>query len=133
MTYTYSDDLISDLHKEVYGRRPTASFWMDWYTASQSQKQDTWDEYCRVNDLQEIESKAQEVRDVAAFEARIQDVISLGASNRVEALRWISESETFYHGQDVEHFVWEQGILFTKYGKQLVKDLLLVVKYKECA
>jgi hypothetical protein len=44
---------------------------------------------------------------------------------------WISGTETFYHSQDVEHFVWEQGILFTDYGKQLVKDLCEIVEYEE--
>jgi hypothetical protein len=67
---------------------------------------------------------------VDEFEARVQDVIELGAENRETALRWIVGSETFYHSQDVEHFVWEQGILFTDYGKQLVKDLCSIVEYE---
>mgnify|MGYP007058524872 CR=1 FL=1 len=54
-----------------------------------------------------------------------------GANDRKTALSWITGSETFYHSQDVEHFVWEQGILFTQYGKQLVKDLAEIVEYKE--
>jgi hypothetical protein len=43
----------------------------------------------------------------------------------------MSGTETFYNVQCVEHFVWEQGILFTDYGKQLVKDLAAIVEYKE--
>jgi hypothetical protein len=46
-------------------------------------------------------------------------------------LLWISQTETFYHIQDVEHFVWEQGILFTDYGKQLIKELAAIVDYKD--
>jgi len=79
------------------------------------------------------ETKSQEEKDVANFEARVKDVIGLGANDRKTALSWITGSETFYHSQDVEHFVWEQGILFTQYGKQLVKDLLKIVEYKEWA
>ena len=59
------------------------------------------------------------------------NLIELGAGNYTNALLWIVSSETFYHEQDVEHFVWEQGILFTDYGKQLVKDLCKIVEYKE--
>ena len=59
------------------------------------------------------------------------NIIELGAGNRTNALLWMTSTETFYHIQDVEHFVWEQGILFTDYGKQLVKDLAEIVDYKE--
>jgi hypothetical protein len=45
----------------------------------------------------------------------------------------MTQGETFYHIQDVEHWVWGQGILFTNYGKQLIKDLANVVDYKEYA
>jgi hypothetical protein len=133
MTFTYCDDLISDFHKDVYGYRPRESFWNEWETLTPTQKQTIWDEYDRVSELQAIEAKAQDERDIAEFEARVQDVINIGAGNRKTALKWITQSETFYHSQDVEHFVWEQGILFTAYGKQLVKDLLEVVNYKEYA
>ena len=133
MTFTYCDDLISDFHKDVDGYRPRESFWNEWETLTPTQKQTIWDEYDRVSELQVIETKVQEERDVAKFEDRVQDVINIGAGNRKTALKWIADSETFYHGQDVEHFVWQQGILFTGYGRQLIKDLLEVVKYEEYA
>lgn len=133
MSYDYSDDCISDFHKEVYGFRPSFEYMQEWNASSPSQKQKVWDEYARINEIQMIEAKEQEERDIEKFEARIQDVISIGAGNRKTALEWIADSETFYHSQDVEHFVWQQGVLFTPYGRQLIKDLLMVVKYKECA
>lgn len=130
MSYDYSDDCISDFHKEVYGHRPSSEYMQEWNASSPSQKQKVWDEYARINEIQMIESKAQEERDVAKFEDRVQDVINIGAGNRKTALKWITEGETFYHSQDVEHFVWEQGILFTTYGRNLIKELLSVVKYE---
>jgi len=131
MAFTYSDDCISDLHKEVYGYRPRGAFFDDWDNCTPTEKQKTWDEYCRALEIQMAETQAQEEQDVAKFEARVQDVIGLGAGDRKTALTWITGSETFYNSQCVEHFVWEQGILFTQYGKQLVKDLLKIVEYKE--
>lgn len=102
----------------------------EWNTLSPNQKQTIWDEYARVNEIQMIESKAQEERDIVKFEDRITDVMNIGAGDRKTALRWISDQETFYHEQDVEHFVWQQGVLFTSYGRQLIKDLLAIVKYE---
>ena len=133
MTFTYCDDLISDFHKDVYGYRPRESFWNEWETLTPTQKQTIWDEYDRVSELQVIEAKAQEASDVQVFEDRINDVIEIGAGDRKTALRWITDQETFYHGQDVEHLVREKGILFTDYGKSLLKELYTLVKYKEYA
>lgn len=131
MTFNYSDDCFSDLHKDVYGFRPRGTILEDWDSMKPAQKQAHWDQLCDELDANTLFEQEQAIKAVARFEARIADVIELGASNRTNALRWMSEQETFYHSQDVEHFVWELGILFTDYGKRLVKDLAAVVEYKD--
>ena len=129
--FTYSDDVISDLHKDVYGYRPREAFWADWDNCTPAEKQKTWDEYCNALEANAIQEAVQEAADVAKFEDRVQDVIAIGAGNRTTALKWIVEQETFYHSQDVEHFVWQQGILFTDYGKKLIKEIAAIVTYKD--
>ena len=129
--YTYCDDIISDLYKDVYGVRPREAFYADWNNCTPAEKQKTWDEYCDTIEKQIAEQKVREAYCIARFEDRIKDVISLGAGDRKTALRWISQQETFYHIQDVEHFVWEQGLLFTDYGKALIKELDATVTYEE--
>lgn len=124
-------DIFSDLHKDVHGFRPSAIFMKNVKRFSDQERDDLWEALCAQLEENTKAEKAQEEADVAKFEARIQDVIGLGAGNRFNALLWITGTETFYHIQDVEHFVWEQGILFTDYGKQLVKDLAEIVEYKE--
>ena len=133
MEFTYSDELFSDLHKDVYGFRPRGVILDNWNILPAEQKQARWDQLCAELESNTIFEKQQEVKAVASFQARVQDVIELGAGNYTNALLWISGTETFYSVQCVEHFVWEQGILFTDYGKQLVKDLAAIVEYKECA
>ena len=128
MAYTFDDNTFSDLHKEVYGFRPRGHHYD---IASNDEKQKIWDELCEELEANNLVEQEQTIKAVARFEARIADVIELGAGNRTNALRWMSQQETFYHSQDVEHFVWELGILFTDYGKQLVKDLATVVEYKD--
>ena len=129
--FTYCDDIISDLYKDVYGVRPREAFYADWNNCTPAEKQKTWDEYCDTVEKQIAEQKVREAYCIARFEDRIKDVIGLGAGDRTTALRWISQQETFYHIQDVEHFVWEQGILFTDYGKALIKELDEIVTYEE--
>ena len=131
MEFTYSDDCFSDLHKDVYGFRPRGVLMDEWNDRTPRQKQELWNALCDELEENTKAKKAAEVVAIDKFEARIKDVIELGAGNRTNALLWISGTETFHHIQDVEHFVWEQGILFTDYGKQLVKDLCKIVEYKE--
>jgi len=131
MTFTYSDDCFSDLFKDVNGFRPRGSLMDDWHDRTPRQKQELWNALCDELETNNKFEKEQEAKAVASFQARVQDVIELGAGNYTNALLWIVGTETFYHIQDVEHFVWEQGILFTDYGKQLVKDLAAIVEYKD--
>jgi|APSaa5957512622_1039677.scaffolds.fasta_scaffold130123_1 hypothetical protein len=131
MAFTYSDDCFSDLHKDVYGFRPRGIIMDNWNSMAPEQKQARWDQLCAELEANSVFEKEQEAKAVKRFEARVQDVIELGAGNRTNALLWISQTETFYHIQDVEHFVWEQGILFTDYGKQLIKELAAIVDYKD--
>ena len=131
MTFTYSDDCFSDLHKDVYGFRPRGSLMDDWNDRTPRQKQELWNALCDELEANTIFEKQQAENAVAKFEARVKDVIELGAGNRTNALLWMTSSEKFFHSQSVEHFVWEQGILFTDYGKQLVKDLCEIVEYEE--
>ena len=128
MEFTYSDDCFSDLHKDVYGFRPCGSEMEQWHDMNAKQKQTVWNALCEELEDNTKAEKAAELVAIEKFEARIQDIIELGAGNRTNALLWMSGTETFYHIQDVEHFVWEQGILFTDYGKQLVKDLDAIVE-----
>jgi len=131
MEFTYCDNTFSDLFKDVNGFRPRGQLMEDWEDRTPRQKQELWNALCdELADNEKAERKL-EKEQVATFEARIQDVIGLGAGDRETALRWIASQETFYHGQCVEHFVWEQGVLFTDYGRKLVKELAKVVTYVE--
>ena len=131
MEFTYSDDCWSDLHKDVYGFRPSALFMKNLLAFDEETKQNLWDALCEQLEENTAAEKAAEVVAIEKFEARIKDVVELGAGNRTNALLWMIATETFYHIQDVEHFVWEQGILFTNYGKLLVNELAKICNYKD--
>lgn len=75
--------------------------------------------------------KAQEEAGLVSFKELVQRTIEMGAGDEETALRWLTQNDTFYHGQDVEHWVWEKGILFTDYGRKLVKRLESIVTFAE--
>lgn len=124
-------DIISDLHKDARGYRPSQYFWEGWKELSDEGQKEIFDMLSEELEIREQDEREMEQRAIKTFEARIADVIKLGAGNRQTALRWIASQEKFYHSQSVEHFVWEQGILFTDYGKKLLNELLEIVEYEE--
>jgi predicted Fe-S protein YdhL (DUF1289 family) len=124
MKHTFDEQSLSDLHKDARGYRPRSEFfWASWSEATNDGKQAIWDNLCdEMVESQEAEARLEQEL-VEAFKALVERTIGYGAPDRETALRWITDGEIFNHSQDVEHFVWNRGILFTDYGRELVKEL----------
>lgn len=124
MGYTFDESIVSDLHKDAYGFRPGADFWSDWDSASSNTKQKVWDgllvalEHSIERDRAEASAAAEEFMD------RIEKMIEYGAADYETALRWIVDAEgPFENEQDIEHFVWKQGLLCCEFGRSLINDI----------
>ena len=115
MQHTFDEQTLSDLHKDARGYRPRSDNLIDEMVQSQ-----------------EAEAAHERVC-VEEFKALVEKTMGYGAPDRESALRWITDGETFYHSQDVEHFVWDRGILFTDYGRELVKELMEIVIFEDPA
>lgn len=121
---------ISDTHKEVYGFRPRG---YDWDNMSMDELK-AWSNELSEECAREFElEEARKAEAVAEFKALVQRTIEMGAGDEETAIRWLTSDEEFYHSQDVEHWVYNQGILFTDYGRELVTQLNNTVSYKEAA
>ena len=120
-TYTYSDELYSDFHKDAYGFRPEKDD--NFYTSTPERKQVLWNLVAEQYEWKRTEEYAEFRRSEAQFKDWIQSMIDNGAKDEETALRWIVEDRDFQNEMDVEHFVWEQGILFTDYGKEILRTL----------
>ena len=128
MTYTYDENVFSDLHKDAYGFRPRGH---EFYDATPERKQEIWDYFCTIVEENIAAEREHEARALRDFEQEVENMIDLGAGDRTTALRWMTQNETFYHEQDVEHWVWNRGILFTDEGRELVEDLMNIVTFTE--
>ena len=124
--YDFDDNIFSDLHKDAYGFRPRGH---EYYEAAPARKQEIWVRVCEDLEASQEEESRREQEAVAEFKAQITKVIEAGAGNRITALRWMTSTETFYHSQDVESWVYKQGFLFTDYGRELVKELESIVEF----
>lgn len=122
--YTYAEELFSDFHKSAYGFRPRGH---EFYAATPVRKQEIWDNVQQAFLQRQVEEAEEEARALREFEAEIASIIEAGAGDRTTALRWMTEEDTFYHSQDIEHWVYNQGILFTDAGRALVEELKSIV------
>ena len=118
--YTFDENLISDLHKDAYGFRPSESFWASFAAFNPDQKQALWDSM--IADLQgamEEDRKMEELA-ISEFEKRIDGNIELGAKSREDAIRWVidslklTEQDLWYGG---EYVCYSLGLPYS-YAKQ---------------
>ena len=93
--YTFDEQIVSDLHKDARGFRPTSGWWKVWNSMSDSTKQDMWDALCvELSETMDRERRA-EADAMIAMHQRIQGTMLLGAKDEVQALKWIMEAEEF--------------------------------------
>jgi hypothetical protein len=75
---------------------------------------------CKEN--QEADAIAEAQADLA-FQTLIANTIQMGAGDEATALRWIVEGAYDEYGFDYEHFLWNQGIAYSAYGKAMAKKI----------
>lgn len=122
------ENLIWDVYKDAYGYRPRH---LDFNSMSLAELQAEADRVSEAAANQMRDQEEAEQRAVEDFKDLVQRTIDLGAGDEETALRWLIGGEEFNGIQDVEHFVWSKGFLFTDYGNELVQKLLELVTFEE--
>lgn len=112
-TYSFDDAVVSDLHKDAFGFRPSASFWTEWNNSTATKKQQIWDKLL-VSLNAEIERERQaEQQAIVQFESLVAKSMAAGAPDRETALKWIMEASDcdgdweflcFHHGLPYRYF-----------------------------
>ena len=93
--YTFDEQIVSDLHKDARGFRPTQYWWDQWSLCTSDQKQTMWDSLCRELEETMAAERAAEARAALALTERLEQMYDLGAKSEVQALQWIMEAEEF--------------------------------------
>lgn len=125
MKITYSSELYSDLHKDAWGFRPAGDH--HFYRESDPyKKQQLWDEtVARAAEAREYE-RVEAQRCVKDFNERVAELCGEMQISRATAIRWLYTADEYHtwDRQDIEHFAYEWGILFTDEGREVVEILL---------
>lgn len=130
-----SEDMVSDFHKSAYGYRPHEPFWNEWRSADDAEKQVIWDAIHAAHKRAIEAAKRQKAEALAVWKVKLRECINelytrdqqlrLRGTRQIRetALLSLTAHETFDDAQDVQHWVWKQGILFTDPGQKVYFDL----------
>ena len=115
--------LYSDMHKSAYGFRLRHSI-ENWTTDEIRDDLERFSEKIKA-DMSEEKEIAKE--NVIKFEELIQKTIDTGAEDRTTALRWLYDGSGIggpHSIQDIEHYLWQNGILFTDEGEKIKQEFI---------
>jgi hypothetical protein len=115
--YTYSDDIISDLHKDARGYRPTEFFWEEWTQSPDSVKQEVWNMLCEEMEISMKEQEAMEATALVEFRKVLRSVMDTASCNWKSALRYLADAENCDINFELDYFLWNQGIGFDDRNK----------------
>ena len=119
MSYTFSTEIFSDLHKDAFGYRPSSQH--PFYSSDDDSKQSCWDYTIERLEARELEEKEAEEQAVIDFKESLYSINSNDTLH--QGLRRMVDVDTLEHDQAIEHWVWSFGILFTPFGKEIVETL----------
>ena len=100
--YTFNADVLSDLHKDAYGFRPSGDFFREWDLLDNDGKQDLWDQLVdAVGESIQREREYQQMA-IAEFESWVAQTMSIVFdSTREDCIRMMHDAHQT-HG-DVEY------------------------------
>ena len=96
---------FSDFYKEANGFRPRHIDTSSWSLADFDAEFESLAQTCKEN---AVIQDASEAVAITRFEARIVDLIAIGAKDRTTAIRWISEAEDC--GSDMSYLCFCLGL-----------------------
>lgn len=110
--YTFDENIVSDLHKDARGFRPSGSWWMMWEEASDLRRQEIWDNLIdEMRAEQEYEAERQ-AHALDRFEGLVSKTIEHGAADRETAIRWIVESLDMGEYATAEYACYQYGLSY---------------------
>ena len=113
--YTFDGDIVSDLHKDAYGFRPSQGWWESWKTMSDDEKQGEWDNLIFAMNCSMEYEREQEARATKEFEDLVIRTIQTGAKTREDAIRWIMDASDC--DGDWEYLCYKHGLPYGYFKK----------------
>jgi len=107
-TYTFSDELISDFHKDAHGFRPSQAYWSEWGAMRDGEKQAEWDSLGLAMDARSKQEAEDESYSIKKFEETVAVLMNSGAKSREQAVSWLMDANDV--SGDDEFFCYLMGL-----------------------
>ena len=123
LEFTYSDDIVSDLHKDARGFRPTEYFWEEWTQSPPEYKQAIWDNLIVEMNESMAQEKAAQDEALLNFRKALREIMDVNGVDWRTALRWLAQADELdieEHDQNFEHFLWLRGLSWDK-NREIIK------------
>jgi hypothetical protein len=101
--YTFDANIVSDLHKDARGFRPSEYFWEEWSQCGDDTRQLMWDSLIKELEQANAEQARREAISIGDFERGVRQNLALGAGDRATAIRWMLD------GVLNDHDLWYGG------------------------
>jgi hypothetical protein len=127
MTYTFDERIVSDLHKDARGFRPSEYWWQQWNLCSDAQKQIMWDALSEELSAELDRERVAKARAMLALTERLEKMYEIGAKSEVQALQWIMEAEEF-DGADLQYgadyFCYHFGLSYSAANEFRIQEAM---------
>lgn len=110
--YTFDDNIISDLHKDARGFRPSVAWMHGWATSTNEEKQGIWDDLVDEMNRAMEQQAEDEARALVEFRKTVAAQMELCSCKWTKAVDYLADAEdiTLDNEQDFDYFLWHQGI-----------------------
>ena len=125
--YTFDEQIVSDLHKDARGYRPSEYFWEEWSQCGDDTRQSMWDillEELAAETARQLDAYA---RAEIAFHQRVQGTMLAGAKDELTAIRWILEAEQlskFDLAYGSDYVAWHFGLPYKGEFDQQIQTVI---------
>jgi hypothetical protein len=110
-TYTFDENIVSDLYKEAYGFRPREYFWSEWEEATNDRKQAIWDDLLDTADREAEREREMQIEAEHDVEDRIRFMMSTVAGcTREDAIRYLHDA--YNTNGDTEYLEFNLGVRY---------------------
>lgn len=109
--YTFDDMIVSDLHKDAYGYRPTAGWWAQWKSQDPEAKQADWDYMCRLLEENEEIERKRAIRSYEMWDRHINHIAAEQGISIADALRWDMQAENV--NGDISYYCYQWGLSYS--------------------
>ena len=109
--YTFDENILSDLHKDAYGFRPSGDFFREWDLLDNDGKQDLWEQLMDAVRDSILEEARYHNMAIAEFEGWVKQTMKIVVdSTREDYIRMMHDAHDTRG--DVEYLEHSQGVPF---------------------